>query len=129
MRPRPRQGSATVPPGNRALPAVFHRPAWRALGWVPEDFSTDLLQTQSWLEQHRGKSVTALEILHGVLSNLDMEKHAFFYFRDPAYAAAQPGFTEEKQPLREKLTKLKDDIRKSGSPVSEPFATPKQLGE
>ena len=37
-------------------------------GWVPEDFSPDLLQTQSWLAKHRGKSVTALEITHGVLS-------------------------------------------------------------
>ena len=58
-----------------------------------------------------------------------MEKHAFFYFRDPAYAAAHPGFTEEDPALRERLVRLKDDIRKSGLPVSEPFATPKQLGE
>jgi hypothetical protein len=98
-------------------------------GWVPEEFSPDLLQTQAWLAQHRGKSVTALEILHGVLQNPQMEKHAFFYFRDPAYAAAHPGFTEENPALRGKLTLLKDDIRHSGFPVKEPFATPKQLGE
>ena len=30
-----------------------------------------------------GKSVTELEILHGVLNDPDMAKHAFFYFRDP----------------------------------------------
>ena len=98
-------------------------------GWVPEDFSKDLLQTQPWLEEHRNQSVTALEILHGVLRNPKMDQHAFFYFRDPGYAAAHPGFTEEAPVLREKLAKLKDEIRHSGFPVKEPFATPKQLGE
>jgi tetratricopeptide (TPR) repeat protein len=98
-------------------------------GWVPEDFSEDLLQTQPWLEEHRNQSVTALEILHGVLLDQEMENHAFFYFRDPAYAAAHSGFTEENPVLHERLDKLKDDIRKSGFPVKEPFATPKQLGE
>jgi hypothetical protein len=98
-------------------------------GWVPEEIPPELLETQAWLEKHRGKSVTALEILHGVLENPEMEKHAFFYFRDPAYAAAHPGFTETDPLKREKLVKLKDDIRGSGFPISEPFATPKQLGE
>ena len=31
-----------------------------------------------------GKSVTELEILHGVLNNPDMAERSFFYFRDPA---------------------------------------------
>jgi tetratricopeptide (TPR) repeat protein len=98
-------------------------------GWVPEEISPELLETQAWLAQHRGKSVTALEILHGVLENPEMEKHAFFYFRDPAYAAAHPGFTEEDPALSEKLARLKDEIRQSGFPVSEPFDSPKTLGE
>jgi hypothetical protein len=98
-------------------------------GWVPEEISPELLETQPWLAQHRGKSVTALEILHGVLENPEMAEHAFFYFRDPAYAAARSGFTEENPRLCERLAKLKDDIRRGGHTVSEPFATPKQLGE
>ena len=98
-------------------------------GWVPEEIPESLFETQPWLSEHLHQSVTALEILHGVLRNPDMEKHAFFYFRDPAYAAAHPGFMEEDSALRERLVKLKDDIRKSGFPVSEPFVTPKQLGE
>ena len=98
-------------------------------GWVPEEIPPELLETQAWLAKHRGKSVTALEILHGVFENPAMEKHAFFYFRDPAFAAAHPGFTEEAPVLREKLAKLKDDIRHSGHPVSEPFDSPKKLGE
>ena len=98
-------------------------------GWVPEEIPESLFETQPWLREHLHQSVTALEILHGVLLDQEMDKHAFFYFRDPAYAAAHPGFTEEDRRLRERLEKLKDDIRKSGIPVSEPFATPKQLGE
>ena len=98
-------------------------------GWVPEEIPPELLETQPWLSEHLHKSVTALEILHGVLRNPEMARHAFFYFRDPAYAAAHRGFTEEEPTLREKLAKLKEDIRRSGFPVKEPFATPKQLGE
>jgi len=98
-------------------------------GWVPEEIPEALFETQPWLREHLHQSVTALEILHGVLQNTATEKHAFFYFRDPAYAAARAGFVEEDPILREKLSALKEDIRNSGFPVQEPFATPKQLGE
>ena len=98
-------------------------------GWVPEEIPESLLETLPWLREHLHQSVTALEILHGVLRNPEMEKHAFFYFRDPACAAAHAGFTEENPVLRERLTALKDDIRASGFPVREPFDTPKTLGE
>ncbi len=98
-------------------------------GWVPEEIPEALFETQPWLREHLHQSVTALEILHGVLLDPDMDKHAFFYFRDPAYAEKHPGFTEEDAALRERLAKLKDDIRRSGFPVSEPFMSPKQLGE
>jgi hypothetical protein len=57
-------------------------------GWIPEEFSPHLLQTQPWLKQHHGKSVTALAILHGLLENPVMEKRVFFYFSDAAYATA-----------------------------------------
>lgn len=36
-------------------------------GWVPEEIPADLVETQPWLAAHRSQSVTALEILHGVL--------------------------------------------------------------
>jgi hypothetical protein len=39
-------------------------------GWVPKEIPEDLLQAQPWLNEHRKESVTALEILHGVLRNL-----------------------------------------------------------
>jgi len=98
-------------------------------GWVPEEIPPELLEAQPWLNQHRRQSVTALEILHGVLRNPKMDEHAFFYFRDPRYAATRAGFTEEDPARCERLAALKDAIRKSGFPVAENFATPKQLGE
>ena len=54
-------------------------------GWVPREISDDLIQTEPWLREHvrEGKSVTELEILHGVLNDPQMATHAFFYFRDP----------------------------------------------
>ena len=98
-------------------------------GWVPEEIPKELVEAQPWLQEHRKQSVTALEILHGVLRNPKMAEHAFFYFRDPRYAAAHAGFTEEDSAGRERLAALKGAIRKSGFPVAENFATPKQLGE
>jgi tetratricopeptide (TPR) repeat protein len=98
-------------------------------GWVNRQIPESLFETQPWLKEHLDQSVTALEILHGVLNDPAMARHAFFYFRDPACAAQRPGFVEEDPALRPQLVKLKDDIRSSSFPVSEPFATPKQLGE
>ena len=59
-------------------------------GWVPREMSEDLIQAQSWLKEHvqEGKSVTELEILHGVLNDPQMATHAFFYFRGPVYDQA-----------------------------------------
>jgi hypothetical protein len=58
-------------------------------GWVPEksQYDLSLLMEQPWLDEHRGgKSVTELEMLHGVLNNPAMEDRAFFYFRDTNYS-------------------------------------------
>jgi nephrocystin-3 len=57
-------------------------------GWTPgaDAFTADLEEEQPWLRGLAGKSVTELEILHGVLNNPEMAGRSFFYFRDPAYA-------------------------------------------
>ena len=50
-------------------------------GWIPpaEAFDPDLVERQAWLSDHRGgKSVTELEILHGVLNDPAMAGRAFF---------------------------------------------------
>ena len=57
-------------------------------GWTPTNdaFTADLVEEQPWLKELSGKSITELEILHGVLNNPDMADRSFFYFRDQAYA-------------------------------------------
>lgn len=102
-------------------------------GWVPKagQYDLSLLLEQPWLEEHRGgKSVTELEILHGVLDNPAMEKRAFFYFRDPAYSEAQGGvYLAEGPAERVRLAELKERIRQSGFPVVEKYASPAELAE
>lgn len=56
------------------------------LGDIPEE----LVNRQPWLAEVKHRSVTELEILHGVLNNPEMADHAFFYFRDPNYIDDQP---------------------------------------
>ena len=100
-------------------------------GWVPAvgQFDRSLLIEQPWLEEHAGeKSVTELEILHGVLNNPQMAGRAFFYFRDPAWSATQGAdYTTESEAERQKLADLKVRIRESGFPVSEGYADPSTL--
>jgi tetratricopeptide (TPR) repeat protein len=59
-------------------------------GWIPpKDFYTkEVLEDPNlgWVKEHiEGKSVTELEILHGVLRNEAMREKAFFYFRNDGY--------------------------------------------
>ncbi len=87
-------------------------------GWTPGDeaFTPDLKEEQPWLAGLRGKSVTELEILHGVLNNPDMAGRAFFYFRDPAYAQGHgPDFLSETGTDAAKQAALKTMIRSAGA--------------
>ncbi len=59
-------------------------------GWIPDEIDVDLRTRESWLDGVTGRSVTELEILHGVLNDPTMAGHAFFYLRDPAWARSQP---------------------------------------
>lgn len=59
-------------------------------GWIPpkEFFTKEVLEDPNlgWVKEHiEGKSVTELEILHGVLRNEAMRDKAFFYFRNDGY--------------------------------------------
>jgi len=104
-------------------------------GWVPETIDEDLARQQEWLLEHKEKSVTELEIVHGVLRNPAMRGLAFFYLRDPESSrrveedlARQPDYRPEPKSSREKLNSLKEKIRNSGYAVNEGFADPKTLG-
>ena len=97
-------------------------------GWVPEKHQYDLslLVEQPWLDEHRGgKSVTELEMLHGVLNNPAMAGRAFFYFRNSEYSQSKGGaYLSEGPDYSVKLEALKDRIRTSGFPVVENYPNP-----
>ena len=103
-------------------------------GWIPsEDACTaDLIQEQPWLKDIRGKSVTELEILHGVLNNPEMAGRAFFFFRDPEYAKSMgDDFHSENKESEGKQTALKDLIREiclgKGIFLHEDYRNPREL--
>jgi nephrocystin-3 len=102
-------------------------------GWVPpaDGYDAGLLEQRPWLAEHQdGASVTELEILHGVLNNRAMAGHAFFYFRDPAYAQAKGGdYLSASDEDVARLKDLKDRIRASGFPVVEDYPTPEALAQ
>lgn len=91
-------------------------------GWIPpnEGYAPALLESQPWLKKHQGgKSVTELEILHGVLKNKRMKSRAFFYFRSPAYAHSKGGhYVSETSEDKRRQLDLKKRIKESGYSVS-----------
>jgi tetratricopeptide (TPR) repeat protein len=105
-------------------------------GWIPEEIPNEIVEREAWLREHVSdrKSVTELEILHGVLNNPEMANHAFFYFRDPNYIdqlpnERRPDFVAEDDESAGKLSALKRRLRDGGFSVRENFADPKALGE
>lgn len=102
-------------------------------GWVPapDQYDTAIVMEQPWLEEHRGgKSVTELEILHGVLNNPKMAGRAFFYFRDSKWSKKKGGsYLSEGSEEKAKLEGLKERIRQSGFPVQENYPSPEALAE
>ena len=91
-------------------------------GWIPphEGYAPDLLERQPWLKKHQGgKSVTELEILHGVLKNKRMKSRAFFYFRSPAYARTKGGhYVPDSTEDRQRQLDLKRRIKEGGYSVT-----------
>jgi len=69
-------------------------------GWIPKRdyFKNDILEDPDlgWVKEHiGGKSVTELEILHGVLRNEKMRDKSFFYFRNDGYEKRNWSHIEE----------------------------------
>jgi len=103
-------------------------------GWVPlkEDYDEALLKVQPWLNEHRGgKSVTELEILHGVLNNPAMAGRALFYFRDRSWSKSlgADGIPEGDDLGEKCLNDLKDRIRRSSFPVVENYESPARVAD
>ena len=100
-------------------------------GWIPppDGYAADLLERQPWLKKHQGgKSVTELEILHGVLNNRRMQGRAFFYFRSPRYSRTKGGDYLPSFEDRTRQTELKRRIRERGLPVTA-YANPEALAK
>jgi tetratricopeptide (TPR) repeat protein len=101
-------------------------------GWTPAagQYPAELLERQPWLAEHAGgKSVTELEILHGVLNSPEMASRAYFCFRDPAWSEGKgDGFRSEGADERARLARLKERIRASPFPVAE-YATPEAIAD
>ena len=102
-------------------------------GWVPEgsQYPLGIVEREPWLRDHQGgKSVTELEILHGVLNNPEMAGRAFFYFRDSNYSQGKGGdYLSEDATSAAKLEALKDRIRDSQFPLVEDYANPEVLAD
>ena len=124
-------------------------------GSIPVAVEPEVIEREPWLKEHiqRRTSVTELEILHAVLNHPGMRHHAFFYFRDPAYAE-DPALTDEALPdasgsgiasnfgkyakteasrrakeEQDKLSELKQRIRDSKLPLVDSYHDPEALAE
>ncbi len=105
-------------------------------GWVPSPGAIPafLLEAQPWLADHSDKSVTEMEIIHGVLANPEMNNRAFFYFRNPGYldtltGTDQSDFRDSDPDRIKQLTKLKEKIRLSGCRVRENYSDPGEVAD
>jgi tetratricopeptide (TPR) repeat protein len=90
----------------------------------------ELVEGDPWLKDHEGKSITELEVWHGVLNRPPDLVHALFYFRSSSGVLTLPGtdgVAEEAEAGR-KLEQLKRRILNSHAPVRE-YASPRQAGE
>lgn len=96
-------------------------------GWIPKSYPNKSLSQYGWLQHLTDKSITELEILHGVLNNTQMMRYAFFYLRDPESLSEIPAeikneiYIETDDYLKRKLNNLKERIIKSGYPVFENY--------
>jgi len=96
-------------------------------GWTPVTLPPDALARFPWIADAGGRSVTELEVLHGVLNTPTLCGRAFFYLRDPASLAAVPEpircrvYAETDPDLAARLADLKGRIRASGRPVMDPY--------
>jgi hypothetical protein len=119
-----------------SAPVFFIALLGERYGWVPpgDYYPVEVLEDPelAWVREHiGGKSVTELEILHGVLNNRNLRDHAFFYFRKEGYQIRHwarihqeypdlvpEDFTNERESdpesARGKQNSLKERVRRSG---------------
>lgn len=102
-------------------------------GWVPDEIPADLVDQLGWLTDDQGRSVTEMEILHGVLNDPRAAGHAMFYLRDPAWVDSLPEvdrstYLEESSQGTARLAALRQRILDSEHPATV-YPDPAALGE
>lgn len=92
-------------------------------GSVPDQYETADHARFDWLKDPDlpGHSITALEIIHGVLRHQRQRRRSFFYFRDPGFSAQVPeafraDFAAENETSRASLKRLKSQIHTAYGP-------------
>jgi len=108
-------------------------------GHTVKTVSKELVERFPWLSSCLGRSITEMEILHGVLNDPAMHGHAYFYFRDPDYiknlhsGLESPDFVASSADSHEKLIQLKNRIREASDAgictLREGYRDPEQLGQ
>lgn len=107
-------------------------------GWVPSAIPADLIQVQPWLLNYPNRSVTELEILHGVFGAEKVSGHSYFYFRNRDYVERSAGgernqFEAESADAITRLENLKQKIRDSQTngvySLRENYSGPEELCE
>ncbi len=103
---------------EETLRHAFERSGYRSYAVTPPPSTPERDHTPHYAylaDEPFGHSVTALEILHGVLRNPAMKERGFFYFRDPGFMkevpeAMRPEMEAESVFAKEKLARLKAQI-------------------
>ena len=88
-------------------------------GSVLGQIERQLMDEEPWLREHQDRSVTELEVVHGVLNNHAMANRAYFFFRDPAYIDSLP--PNDRPEYLEAPTQ--DDIKEHGRESAEQIAS------
>lgn len=101
-------------------------------GWVPpaEALTAELKAAYPSIANADGVSVTAMEIMHGVLTDPDAAARAFFFERDPRWDWASTLNEQDRvapDANRAKLADLKTAIRTKGMSV-QPYGAPAAIG-
>jgi len=103
-------------------------------GWVPPEtvLSESMKAAFPAIADGAGRSVTELEILHGVLSEPDRSNRALFFERDPNWMrtldlSERAAFVAETDDAQARQADLKARIRRSGARLI-PYASPDDIG-
>ncbi|MFC1852968.1 DUF4062 domain-containing protein, partial [candidate division CSSED10-310 bacterium] len=83
-------------------------------GWIPTEITAPLVKKYGWIQGMTGKSITELEIVHGVLRDPEMHGRSLFLFRRDDFLKAVRDDVRNRFFLGEhpdKLSRLKEEIQ------------------